>query len=66
MNGADHLEFSSVEVLADNDRVLLCRVDGRLVSIPRGQTMLGTTVGQRGDHGALVLTRKLAHMLGLV
>jgi hypothetical protein len=66
MNGADRVEFPKVEVLADNQRVLLCRVNGKLVSIEPGRMLPGTTVGERGDHGALVLTREIARTLGLV
>jgi hypothetical protein len=65
MEGTDRVEFPNVEVLADNQVVLLCRVNGKLVSIAPGR-MLGTTVRQRGDRGAVVLTRELAQMLGLV
>jgi hypothetical protein len=66
MDRTDRVEFPDVEVLADNPLVLLCRVNGRLVSIPLGRLLPGTTVRQHGDRGTLVLTRDLATILGLV
>jgi hypothetical protein len=66
MDSTDRVEFPDVEVLADNPLVLLCRVNGRLVSIPPGRLLPGTAVRQHGDRGTLVLTRKLATILGLV
>jgi hypothetical protein len=66
MDGTDRVEFLNVEVLADNPLVLLCRVNGSLVSIALGRLLPGTTVRQCGDRGTLVLTRELATLLGLV
>lgn len=66
MNGADRVEFPNVEILAENQHILLCRVNGKLVTIASRRLLPGTTVGRRGDHGALVLSRELAHTLGLV
>jgi hypothetical protein len=65
MDDADAIALADVEVLADNQLVLLCRVNGRIVSVPPEQMLPGTTVRRHGDHGTLVLTRKLAAMLGL-
>jgi hypothetical protein len=65
MDDADPIAFADVEVLADNQLVLLCRVNGRIVSISPGRTLPGTTIRLHGDRGALVLPRKLATMLGL-
>ena len=65
MDDADPIAFTDVEVLADNQLVLLCQVNGRLVSIPPGRMLPGTTLRRHGDRGTLVLTRKLATMLGL-
>jgi hypothetical protein len=65
MDAADWIAFLDVEVLADNQLVLLCRVNGRLVSIPPGRMLPGTTIRQHGDRGTLVLTRQIAALLGL-
>jgi len=66
MDGTDRMQFADVEVLADNQAVLLCRVNSKLVSIPLGRMLPGTTVRQQGDRGTVVLTREVAAMLGLV
>jgi hypothetical protein len=64
MDDADAIALADVEVLADNQLILLCRVNGRIVSVPPEQ-LPGTTVRRHGDRGTLVLTRKRAAMLGL-
>jgi len=66
MDSTGSVEFPDVEVLADNPLVLLCRVNGKLASIPLGRLLPGTTVRQHGDRGTLVLSRQLATILGLV
>jgi hypothetical protein len=65
MDDADRVAFADVEVLAVNPLVVLCRVNGRIVSIPPGRMLPGTTVRRHRDRGTLVLPRKLATMLGL-
>jgi hypothetical protein len=66
MDDTDRVAFVDVEVLAANPLILLCRVKGRLVSIPPRRVLPGTTVHKNGDRGTLVLSRDLAKMLGLV
>jgi hypothetical protein len=66
MVDTDRVVLVDVEVLAVNPLVLLCRVKGRLVSIPARRMLPGTTVHKSGDRGTLVLLRDHAKMLGLV
>jgi hypothetical protein len=66
MDGSDRIEFTNVEVLARNPHVLVCRVAGKLVSIPPERLLPGTTIRQQGDVGTLVLTREVAKALDLV
>jgi hypothetical protein len=66
MDDTDRVAFIDVEVLAANPLVLLCRVKGRVVSIPPRRVLPGTTVHESGDRGTLVLSRDQAKMLGLV
>jgi len=40
-DGSDRVEFTNVEVLAANQHVLVCRVAGKLVSIPPGRLLQG-------------------------
>ena len=63
--GSDRIEFNDVEVLARNPHVLVCRVAGKLVSIPPERLLPGSTIRQQGDVGTLVLTREDAEALGL-
>jgi hypothetical protein len=65
MDDADPIAFADVEVLADNQLVVLCLVNGRIVTIPLGRMLPGTTVRRYGERGTLVLTRQLATMLRL-
>ena len=51
MGGSDRVEFRSVEVLARNQHVLVCLVAGKLVSIPPGRLLPGSTIRQQGDVG---------------
>jgi hypothetical protein len=66
MDGTDRIEFPDAEVLVENQAALLCRVNAKLVSIPLGRMLPGTTVRQQEDRGTVVLTREVAVMLGLV
>jgi hypothetical protein len=61
MDDADAIALADVEVLADNQLIPLCRVNGRIVSVPPEQMLPGTTVRRHGDRGTLVLTRKACH-----
>jgi hypothetical protein len=65
MDDADAVALAEVEVLAENQLVLLCRVNGRIVTVPPGQMLPGTTVRRHEDRGTLVLTRKFAAILRL-
>ena len=66
MDGKDRIEFQDVAILAQNDRVVLCRVAGKVVSIAHLRLLPGTAISERGDHGTLVVTRDVAEKLGLV
>jgi hypothetical protein len=67
MDESDRVEFTNVEVLAHNEHVVLCRVAGQVVTIPRPCVLPGATIPQqRGDVGTLVLTREVAKTLGLL
>ena len=62
---ADRIEFLDVVVLACNQSLLLCRVDDKLMSVPRERMLPGTTVRTQGDCGTLVLPLELARVRGL-
>jgi hypothetical protein len=66
MDGKDRIEFHDVAILAQNDRVLLCRVHGKVVSIAQLRLLPGTMISERCDHGTLVVTRDVAEKLGLI
>ena len=66
MDGSDMVEFRNVEVLARNQHVLVCLVAGKLVSIPPGRLLPGSTIRQQGDIGTLVLTREVAEAFKLL
>jgi hypothetical protein len=66
MDGRDSVEFRNVEVLARNQHVLVCLVAGKLVSIPPGRLLPGSTIRQQGDIGTLVLTREVAEAFKLL
>jgi len=64
-DGSDRVEFTNVEVLAANQHVLVCRVAGKLVSIPPGRLLPGSAIQRQGDIGTLVLTREVAEAFAL-
>ena len=66
MEGSDRVEFPNVEVLAHNEQVVLCRVAGKVVSIPAGSLLPGSTIRRQGDVGTMVLTRDVAETLALL
>jgi hypothetical protein len=65
MNGADRVEFPNVEVLDASGLVLRCRIGDKIVGVPPLRLLPGTTIGQTGDRGMLVLEREVARDLGL-
>jgi hypothetical protein len=66
MSDSDRVEFSNVEVMAQNEHVMLCRVTGKIVTIPRPCVLPGSTIQQQEDVGTLVLTREVTKSLGLL
>jgi hypothetical protein len=66
MGGSDSVEFPNVEVLAHNEQVVLCRVAGRVVTIPAGRLLPGSTARRQGDVGTVVLTREIAKTFALL
>jgi hypothetical protein len=62
----DRIEFHDVAILAQNDRVVLCRVHGKVVSIAQLRLLPGTMISEHCDHGTLVVTRGVAEKLGLI
>ena len=64
--GAPNISLEDVYVLAQNDAVILCGVDGNVVGIPRRRLLPGTEIAAREDHGTLVLERAFAELLHLL
>jgi len=58
--------FDDVTVLSEKEGVLLCRVLGREVRVPRERIGIADQVVRHvGDHGRLVIPTTLATELGL-
>jgi len=66
MDGTDRIEFHDVAILAQTERVVLCRVHGKVVSIAHLRLLPGTVIPEHADHGTLVVTRAVAENLGLI
>jgi hypothetical protein len=66
MDGTDRIELPDVAILGLNERVVLCRVHGKVVSIAHLRLLPGTVIPPGSDHGTLVVTRAVAENLGLV
>jgi len=66
MTGTNHVEVHDVEVIVGNPLVLLCRVDGKVVSVPTARVLPGSEVSRRGDRGMLILAREVARQFGLI
>lgn len=65
MDGSDRMEFADVEVISSNAFILTCRVGSRVIAVRLPSLLPGTEIRTAGDHGRLVLTRKVAVGLGL-
>ncbi len=57
------IAFDDVEVMQEGALALVCRVRGKIVSIPRAQAVKRPA---RGDTGSLVIPRSLARERGLI
>ena len=57
------IAFDDVEVVQEGALALVCRVRGKIVSIPRAQAVKRPA---RGDTGSLVIPRSLARERGLI
>jgi hypothetical protein len=66
LDGTDRVTFEDVYVLAQNDAVILCGVDGKVVGIPPRRVLPGSEIAARRDHGTLVLERAFAEVLNLL
>ena len=66
MDGTNRVTFEDVYVLAQNDAVILCGVDGQVVGIPRRRLLPGSEIAARSDHGTVVLERAFAEVLHLL
>jgi hypothetical protein len=66
MDGTDRVVVHDVVILAENERVLVCRVQGKVVSLARLRLLPGSVISEPGGYGTLVVTPSLAENLGLV
>ena len=66
MDGTDRIELRDVAILALNERAVLCRVHGKVISISHLRLLPGTVIPADSDYGTLVVTRAVAENLGLV
>jgi len=66
MDGQGCLEFDNVVVVRNTGLLLVCRVNGRAVSVLPQEMLFGTTIWQPGDCGHLVLPGEVARHLGLL
>ena len=66
IDGSQRVEFDDVHVIGINDLLMMCQIRNQIVAVPSMQILPGTTISGHGDHGRLVLTRRLAVSLGLV
>jgi len=57
------IAFDDVEVVQEGALALVCRIRGKIVSIPRAQVVKRPA---RGDTGSLVIPRSLARERGLI
>ena len=62
----DHLTFPDVELLEDSGYTVVCRIEGKPVTLPVVFILPGSTVWRRGDRGTLVIPRRVAGDLGLI
>jgi hypothetical protein len=65
MPSSESVSYPDAEVLTATNTALVVRVQGRRVTVPRGDLEPGTTLKQDGDRGTLVIPRWLADTLGL-
>jgi hypothetical protein len=65
MPSSDSVSYPDAEVLTASNTALVVRVQGRRVTVPRGDLEQGTTIQRDGDRGTLVIPRWLADTLGL-
>jgi hypothetical protein len=59
------IAIRDVEVVAESEGRLVCRVDGRQVEIPTLLVQPGSQVWTRGDRGTLLVPLWLASELGV-
>jgi hypothetical protein len=66
IDGSQRVEFEDVQVLGMSDLFMMCQVGDQIVKVPSLQILPGTAISRHGDHGRLVLPRRVAIGLGLV
>jgi hypothetical protein len=66
IDGSQRVEFEDVQVLGMSDLLMMCQIGDQIVKVPSLQILPGTTISGHGDHGRLVLPRRVAIGLGLV
>ena len=59
------IAIRNVEVIAESERGLVCRIGGRQVEIPTLLVQPGSQVWTRGDRGTLLVPLWLASELGV-
>ena len=60
------VEFEDVEVIAQTDKAILCRINGDEKWIPQSQVHDNSEIWNKGDEGTLVVTLWWAVKAGLV
>jgi hypothetical protein len=66
LDGTDRVTFQDVYVLAENDDIVLCGVNGQVVGIPRRRLLPGSKIAAREDRSTVVVERALARFLHLL
>jgi hypothetical protein len=65
MPSSESVTYPDAEVLTATNTAFVVQVNGRRVTVPRGDLEPGTTIQRDGDRGTLVIPRWLADTLGL-
>jgi hypothetical protein len=66
MSSGATVQFHGVEVVAESDSVLCCRITGRDYWIAPDRLLKGSSVGHFGDRGIAIVARQFAEDGGLL